>query len=204
MATRDGWNPDLPPDEPLLERVSRALRERTRRRIPLGDYQPAAVAVPLVSTDQGLAVLFTVRTAHVEQHKGEISFPGGRIEDGDADTLSAALRETWEEVGIRPEDLRVLGTLDDFVSVTGYRVTPHVVHLARPDYPFVAQPREVAEILLVPVAHLLDPTHYDAVKPEHGPYHIHYFTWGPYVVWGLTAAILKRLLDLVFHFSRSP
>lgn len=193
----------IPPVRLHLDNIRRRLAGRERRVLDLDGFLPAAVAVPLVPTAEGLSVLFTVRTAHVEQHKGEISFPGGRIDPEDDGDLSAALRELWEEVGIRPEDVEILGPLDDFVSVTGYRVTPHVIYLPREDYPFVPQPREVADILLVPLDHLLDRAHYHAVKPPGGPYHIHHFSWGPYVVWGLTAAILKRLLDLVFGFSES-
>ena len=189
------------PPSQLVEHVRSALAARERRKIPLGEYEPAAVALPLLRTAAGQSLLFTVRTAHVEQHKGEISFPGGRLDPGDDDTLAAALRETWEEVGISPEDLEVLGVLDDFVSITGYRVTPHVVYLEDPEYAFVRQPREVEEILLVPVVHLLDRSHYQATRPPGSRYHIHHFCWGPYVIWGLTAAILKRFMDLIYGFS---
>lgn len=186
-----------------LDIVVRSLAERERRELPLDGNLPAAVALPLVSAPDGLSVLFTVRTAHVEQHKGEISFPGGRVDPGDVDTLATALRETWEEVGVQPEDLTVLGLLDDFVSITGYRVTPYVVHLARADYPFVAAPMEVAEILLVPLRHLLDRSNYYVVElPQRGS--IHHFRWGAYLIWGLTAAMLKHLLDLAFDFSVDP
>jgi len=156
------------------------------------------VAVPLVATPTGLALLFTVRTAHVEHHKGEISFPGGKVDPGDRDTLAAALREANEEVGVRPEDARVLGALDDFLSVTGYRVTPHVVFLADGNYPFHPEPREVAEILLVPLRHLLDPSHRDVLAhPSSGRSALSY-RWGPYRIWGLTAAILDRFLRVSF------
>jgi 8-oxo-dGTP pyrophosphatase MutT (NUDIX family) len=201
----DPHPPPPPGDEldPTLGAVRHRLLERERRVIETAGLLPAAVAVPLVPSDEGLSVLFTVRTAHVEQHKGEISFPGGRIDPDDRDALTAALREFWEEVGVAPEDVQVLGPLDDFVSITGYRVTPFVVFLPQADYPFVPQPREVAEILLVPLEHLLDRAHYNAERHPGAPHHIHYFSWGPYVVWGLTAAILKRLLDLAFGFSES-
>ncbi|MHB8764234.1 MAG: NUDIX hydrolase [Deferrisomatales bacterium] len=187
-----------------FDRLSRCLVGRERREIPLDGLLPAAVVLTLVPTADDLAVLFTVRTAHVEQHKGEISFPGGRIDPGDSGPREAALREAWEEVGVRPEDLRVLGPLDDFVSVTGYRVTPFVAHLPDPEYPFCRQPREVAEILLVPLSHLLDPENHHAVRPRGGQYHIHHFSWGPYVIWGLTAAVLKRFLDLWLGVGGDP
>jgi 8-oxo-dGTP pyrophosphatase MutT (NUDIX family) len=183
-----------------LSAIRRTLAERSRREIPLDDYLPAAVALPLVPSASGTSVLLTVRTSDVEHHKGEISFPGGRVDPADPDTLSAALRETWEEVGIRPEDLKVLGSLDDFVSITGYRVTPYVVCLPRSDYPYVPQPKEVAEILLVPLEHLLDRrNHYLRDGPEAGP--IHHFQWRSYVIWGLTAAVLNHFLDLAFDFK---
>lgn len=195
-------NPAL--DDDLLDQLGRCLGRRERRVIPLTGLRPAAVAVPLVRDDEHVSVLFTVRTAQVEHHKGQISFPGGRVEPEDHDTCEAALRETWEEVGVRPDDLRVVGPLDDYVSVSDYRVTPWVVYLERPDYPFVAQPEEVAEILLVPLHHLANRAHYRVERPRSGPYPIHHFRWRHHVIWGLTAAILKRLLDLAFGFSRSP
>lgn len=193
--------PRKAPTSQTAERIRKALATHQRRKIPLGGYRPAAVTLPLLRSSAGHSVLFTVRTAHVEQHKGEISFPGGRLHPDDDDTLAAALRETWEEVGIRAEDLELLGILDDFISVTGYRVTPYVVYLENVPYDFVPQPREVAEILLVPLRHLRDRAHYHATKPAGSRYHIHHFCWGPYVIWGLTAAILKRFMDLIYGFS---
>jgi 8-oxo-dGTP pyrophosphatase MutT (NUDIX family) len=146
-------------------------------------------------------VLLTVRSATVELHRGEISFPGGRVDPEDSGTLAAAIRETWEEVGVQPKHLTALGRLDDFVSVTGYRVTPHVFSLAVQDYPFRPQPREVSEILLVPLSHLLDPSnHSTGVHPGRAG-RIDRFRWGSHDIWGLTAAILKRLLEVAFGFS---
>ncbi|MBI5015757.1 MAG: CoA pyrophosphatase [Deltaproteobacteria bacterium] len=184
--------------------LSQRLGARPRGEIALEGFSPAAVTLPLVATPEGLAVLFTVRTAHVEQHKGEISFPGGRVDPNDEDTLATALREAREEVGVQPEDVAVLGVLDDFVSITGYRVTPHVVWLDRHDYPFEAEPREVAEILLVPLSHLLDPLHHHIEELPGHARPLHFFRWGPYVIWGLTAAILHRFLGIAFGFGEHP
>ncbi len=190
--------------ERQLARIEAVLGGHRRRTIPRGDLCPAAVAVPLVLSGGALSVLLTLRTRHVEHHKGEISFPGGRVEPGDPDTLATALRETWEEVGVHPEELRVLGALDDFVSVTGYRVTPYVAALPREGYPFVPQPEEVAEILLVPLGHLRDPRHHRVVEGTGARRRVHQFRWGRHVVWGLTAAILTRFLDLNYAFREVP
>jgi 8-oxo-dGTP pyrophosphatase MutT (NUDIX family) len=149
-------------------------------------------------------LLFTVRTTHVEHHKGEISFPGGRVDPGDRDTLAAALREASEEVGMRPADARVLGALDDFLSVTRYRVTPHVVFLDDEKYRFRPQPREVAEILLVPLRHLLDPAHREVFAHPASGRSVLCYRWGPHRIWGLTAAILERFLRVSFPGGEVP
>jgi 8-oxo-dGTP pyrophosphatase MutT (NUDIX family) len=177
----------------LASDIRRRLTERPRREISDPGLRPAAVVVPLVPAAAGLSVLLTRRTDDVEHHKGEICFPGGRVDPGDKDSLAAALRETWEEVGVRPEHLHVLGPLDDFVSITGYRVRPFAALLDRPDYPYAPEPREVDEILVIPVHHLLGPAHHQ--MEEHAPGELrHRFHWQGRVVWGLTASILHHFL----------
>jgi 8-oxo-dGTP pyrophosphatase MutT (NUDIX family) len=120
--------------------------------------RPAAVLVPLLPTDAGPSVVLTVRTHRVEHHKGEISFPGGARDPGDITFLATALREAQEEVGLRPEDVEVLGQLDDIQTTSGFLVQAFV-GLIPPDYAFRPRAWEVAEVLIVPVAHLLDPAH---------------------------------------------
>jgi 8-oxo-dGTP pyrophosphatase MutT (NUDIX family) len=151
------------------------------------------VVVPLVPSAQGLTILLTRRTDEVEHHKGEICFPGGRVDPEDADHLAAALREAREEVGIFPEHLSVLGPLDDFVSTSGYRVRPFAAILNHRDYPFLAAPREVAEILLIPTDHLLDPANHE-ISPHAAGTAAHRFLWKQRVVWGMTASILDHFL----------
>ncbi len=182
---------------PEIDRIRTALGRTRRRALDAAGLVPAAVAVPLVPAGNDLAVLLTVRTHHVEHHKGEISFPGGRADPDDPDTRATALRETWEEVGIAPADLEVLGTLDDFASITGYRVTPHVVWLPLPEYPLRPEPREVADVLRVPLGHLKNrDNHRQVLAPEAG-HRVHEYRWGRHRVWGLTAAILHRFLSLL-------
>lgn len=179
-----------------LHRIRRALGDYRRTTIPLAEYEPAAVLMVLHECDAGLCALFTVRTDDVEHHKGEISFPGGRVEAEDPDERSAALRETWEEVGIRPEHLEILGTLDDCVSISGYRVTPFVAMLSHVPYPLRAQPSEVSEILCIPLDHLRAPENQRVER--FGTQPIHHFHWKHHVVWGLTGNILHHFLDLVW------
>src|SRR3954468_2239312 len=132
------------------------LRERLQRRSPpafsvYGDDEvggdPAATAasvlVPIVAHPQGLTLLFTQRTTHLKAHAGQVSFPGGRAEPGDASAEFTALREAQEEIGLAPERVEIRGRLPDYLTRTGYRVSP-VVGLLVPPLELVPDPREVA------------------------------------------------------------
>ncbi|HSH70482.1 MAG TPA: CoA pyrophosphatase, partial [Deferrisomatales bacterium] len=179
------------------------LAAHRRREIADPGLRPAAVVVPLVPDTAGLSVLLTRRTDDVEHHKGEICFPGGRVDPGDADHLAAALRETWEEVGVHPEHLQVLGSLDDFVSITGYRVRPFAALLDRLDYPYAPEPREVDELLVIPIHHLLESAHHRMEEHARGELR-HRFHWQGRVVWGLTAAILHHFLRVALPRGTGP
>ena len=187
---------------PLLDRLSLFFSTRPPARIELGSLKPAAVALPLTIAEGKLCILFTVRTDTVEHHKNEISFPGGRVDEEDVDELAAALRETWEEIGIPSTELGVVGEMDDFVSISGYRVRPFVVFIRETRPAFDPYPGEVSEILEVPVGHLLDPSnhHVEATPLSQGK-PIHFFNWRDRVIWGLTGAILRQFLDLAFDLG---
>ena len=114
----------------------------------------AAVLVGLVPRATGLQVLLTRRTESLRQHAGQVSFPGGRIEAGDADAAAAAIRETGEEVGLVPAQLSPLGWLDPLATVTGFRVLP-LVAVVTPDYVARPDPREVAAVFEVPLDYLM-------------------------------------------------
>ncbi len=161
---------------------------------------PAAVLVPLVVQDDGLHVMLTLRTAHLHDHAGQISFPGGRSEPEDGSPIETALREAQEEVGLQRQHVDVLGQLPEYLTGTGYRVTP-VVALVTPPFQLQADTFEVAEIFHVPLAFLMDGANHQMRRFEMpGGSRIFYsMPWQDYFIWGATAAMLRNL----YHFLRA-
>lgn len=186
--------------EALRLQVERALSARQLREAPLrSGLRRAAVLLPLVAASGGAALLLTKRTDQVEHHKGQISFPGGALEDGEQ-PQDAALRETYEEIGVRPSEITVLGRLDDEVMpVSGFLVTPFVGLVPHP-YRLRLSPTEVHAVLQVPLAVLLDPRNVRTEQWERsGPGAIVYFyAAGDQVIWGFTARIIARFLAAAF------
>ncbi|MFZ3286310.1 MAG: CoA pyrophosphatase [Telluria sp.] len=163
---------------------------------------PAAVLIPLVRRPEGLTMLLTRRTAHLTDHAGQISFPGGRAEQVDASPVETALRETEEEIGLGREHVEVLGVLPDYLVISGYRVSP-VVALVTPPFELMADPSEVAEIFEVPLAFLMNGMNHQRLSVEQpGPAGRRSFYAMPYenfYIWGATAGMLRNL----FHFLRA-
>ncbi|AJE02027.1 NUDIX hydrolase [Geobacter pickeringii] len=187
-----------PEREQLKERIRQALAARTKVALPPGPV-PAAVLLPLFEQGGEYHVLFTKRTEHLNHHRGEISFPGGSRHPDDADLRETALRETWEEVGIKPGDVEILGELDDFYSIYDYLVTPFVGVF--PDgYPLVVNGGEIERIITVPLSHLLRPAIFrvEDWRWKGRTHPVYFYTCGSDEIWGLTAAILKQFLDAVF------
>ena len=154
----------------------------------------ASVLVPIVDRAPEPTVLFTQRTAHLKNHSGQISFPGGRAEASDASAELTALRETWEEVGLAAERIELLGRLSDYHTRTGYRVTP-VVGIVRPPFDLSPDANEVAEVFEVPLAFLLDARNHQKHTRKFGGEQREFFAI-PYenrYIWGATAGMLVNL-----------
>lgn len=187
--------------EDLPERLRHFLAARCPQIRPEWQPQPAAVLVPLYMHDASWHVLYTLRTELVDVHRGQVSFPGGRIEPGDIGPEQTALRETEEEIGVRPEDVRILGTLDPLLTVTQFRVEPVVATIPWP-YPLHLNAREVSLAFGVPLDWLSDPTNVEVHFREpvvDGPaIPVHFFRpYEGHVIWGATARITLSLLDVL-------
>ncbi|WP_412564886.1 CoA pyrophosphatase [Thalassobius sp. MITS945101] len=197
----------LNPADPSLDRVISALSRTGAESsdfdlnpdvvLPAGRVlRPAAVLVGLIDRGAGLHVVLTKRSSRLKHHPGQIAFPGGKVDAGDADVTAAALREAWEEVGLRPEQVEVLGHLPAHETVTSFTVTP-VLGLIRDGFDPVAEPGEVEEVFEVPLAHLADPANYLVQSRRWRGQRRYYHTvpWGPYYIWGATARMLRGLAE---------
>lgn len=189
-----------PESKELKRRIKRILAGREKRKITAPGLAPAAVLVPIFEKEGRHYILFIKRTQSVEYHKGEISFPGGVKERGES-ALDAALRESYEEIGLHPEDAEVLGELDEEQTLTSnFAISPFVTFIPFP-YEFRLNGEEVQELIPVPFSELLDPKNLEEKSmiqdgQEHPAYFYHV---EGQVIWGATARILKKFLDLVFR-----
>ena len=191
----------------LRDRIRRCLHSTHQIETITGDHAvagmvaeertltPAAVLVPLIERQEGYTVLLTQRTAHLEHHAGQISFPGGRAEEGDASPVETALREAEEEIGLqRQHVVEIAGFLDLYQTVTGFLVTP-VVGLVTPPFDLRLDAFEVAEAFEVPLEFILDPRHHEhrsmLYKGQQRRYYV--IPYEDRFIWGATAAMLVGL-----------
>jgi 8-oxo-dGTP pyrophosphatase MutT (NUDIX family) len=174
---------DLNPELTVLLDPGRSLR-------------PAAVLVPLVERGSCVNVVFTRRASGLRRHGGQVAFPGGRVDPGDASLAHAALREAHEEIGLDPAAVELIGALDTHETVTQFSVTPYVGRVMRSFAP-VRDPVEVAEVFEVPLAFLLDPGNLQVHRRRwQGGWRRYYaIPYGPHYIWGATARMVKSLAD---------
>ena len=155
---------------------------------------PASVLVPIVAHPGELTLLFTQRTVHLRNHSGQVSFPGGRAEPGDATPEVTALREAEEEIGLRGARVEVVARLPEYLTRTGFRVTP-VIGVLEPPLELAPDRREVEEIFEVPLAFFLDPANHQRRTREIEGQTVGYYVmqYGERVIWGATAGMLLNL-----------
>jgi 8-oxo-dGTP pyrophosphatase MutT (NUDIX family) len=181
------------------QRVKKLLQNRCRIEMASPSLEPAAVLMPIYEKDGKLHLLLTRRTDQVAHHKKQISFPGGAREVGDKSLLHTALRESTEEIGLDAASVEVLGILDDIPTVaSNFVITPFVVFFPYPAK-FTINPKEVAEILAVPLETLLDKFNFREELQTIGEntHPIYFYNHRGHIIWGATARIIKEFLDLL-------
>lgn len=185
----------------VADRIASALQLRSPQTLAGNGYKPAAVLIPVQERADGDCLVLTKRADHLSTHKGQIAFPGGRVDPSDADVTAAALRECYEEIGIGPECVRVLGRLDEFTAGYGLAVTP-IVGVIPAECEFRIDPAETTAVASVPIAALMQPPNCnlsDHLSPGgHPNYHFYVNGWD---VWGVTARIIAQFLEVVYDFQ---
>jgi 8-oxo-dGTP pyrophosphatase MutT (NUDIX family) len=185
------------PSDEMWIAARAAAQEHAVRRMEPDARQLASVLIPLIQLHGEPHVVLTVRSHEVEHHKGEISFPGGVMEADDGDLQFTALRESHEEVGIDPSHVEILGEISHHVTRTGFHITPYVGIVSGAPYAYETNPSEVAEILEVPVSHLLDlqNTEERRIQRDGREIRTRSYRWGEYLIFGATAMMLRSFLD---------
>ncbi len=189
VAARLGVSKSLPVEDGRLSMTADEMAVAT----------PAAVLVPVVNRPHGLSVILTRRTDHLNNHAGQISFPGGKVDAVDASPEHAALRETEEEIGLARRHIHVLGRLPDYFIPTGFRVTP-IVGWVEPPFELTLDAFEVAEAFEVPLAYVIDPAHRQMQSAMRAGRLRHFYAmpYEGYNIWGATAGmlvVLSRMLN---------
>ena len=182
----------------FVDEIREILSKRERRIIEHPSFARAAVLVSLFHREGNFHLLFTKITDQVKHHKGEISFPGGMVDEGDVSLEKTALREAFEEIGLKEKDVQIIGALDDIMTITQFIVTP-IVGLFPYPYPFKTSPVEIAELIEVPLSFLITKENFDEQEITRGGRKeiIYAYQYGEHTIWGATARILKQFLDLI-------
>ena len=184
----------------IADKILAALKSRSPKLIAGNGHKPAAVLIPIQERRDEDYLVLTQRGEHLPTHQGQIAFPGGRVDAGDRDLFHTALRESEEEIGLNPEQVKILGRLDEFTAGYGLVVTP-VVGVIPAHCEFRMDPRETAAVASLPIRSLMARGNFafdNQLSPGgHPSYHFYVNGWD---VWGVTARILVQFLQLAYDF----
>ena len=183
----------------LKDRVADILRRRMAQPAVRPGFRRAAVLLPLYANEGGPHLILTKRTSRVPTHKGEIAFPGGGFEEADGDLLVTALREAREEIGLAPEDVEIVGALDDTVTVSSRHVVRPFVGFVPDPYPYRLDAFEIERLIRLPISALLSgaPFREEIWERDGRPVTVFFYEHDGETVWGLTARILKQFVEVV-------
>ena len=180
--------------------ISAILAATLRKDVPSPPRNKAAVLIALVRSERegDYDLILTLRTETVEHHKGQVSFPGGAVDDADSDDIAAALREAEEEVGIPASDIRILGTMDTIVASKHFLITPVVGYLDQKPR-LSLQPHEVAEAFTVPLSFFSDPANETTEMRlvERLLRKVYCYRYGGFTIWGITGMIIRQFVQLL-------
>ena len=159
----------------------------------------AAVLVPVIDEGEDARVIFTLRTTTLRKHSGQIAFPGGAIDPEDASPEAAAIREAQEEIGLANLFVEPVARLPHYLAATGFRITP-VLAVVKPGFELTLSPTEVEDAFEVPLSFLMDPAHHmrDSMMWKGGERHFYRMPYGPRMIWGITAGIVRTLYERLY------
>jgi 8-oxo-dGTP pyrophosphatase MutT (NUDIX family) len=185
----------------VADKIASVLQSRSPRNLRGDHYKLAAVLMPIQEREDGDHLVLTKRAEQLNHHRGQIAFPGGRVDADDCGELEAALRESYEEIGIDPTHVRVLGRLDQVTAAYDFIVTPFV-GVIPPFYEFRLNPAETDAVFSVPVAALLEPNCLAIADhlSSHGEPVYHFYCNG-WDIWGATARIIVQFLELIYGYQ---
>lgn len=175
------------------------LNDGMKNTLITNAIKPAAVLIGLIARESGVNVILTKRAETLNNHSGQIAFPGGRIDDEDASAEAAALREAWEEIGLDINEVEVMGRLPNYHTGSGYRVAP-VIGFVREGADFKINPDEVDYMFEVPLSFLMDEANHQKTSKTWNDQERFFYAipYGEYYIWGVTAGMIRVLYNRVF------
>ncbi|MCF7803361.1 MAG: CoA pyrophosphatase [Candidatus Marinimicrobia bacterium] len=181
-----------------MNHIRKRIQNHVPRQLAAMDLVRAAVLIPIVESEDNLEILLTVRTDEVEHHKGQVAFPGGAVEPQDADVRETALRETREEIALTPDQIEVIGRIDDLWTPTGFIVSPFIGYV--PMLPeLTMEPGEVSDYFTVPLDFFMHDANGYTKKYPRGDTEVDvwFYEYNSYKVWGVTAFIIRNLKSIL-------